>query len=81
MKRAIHMDSSDIQQHLLRNRSLRVGSQMAAYILKHAPLADSLPIIAHDARTGLPLASALSPADMPLPSSDFHLLASDFSST
>lgn len=60
------MEPSDVQNHLLQTLSLRIGDEMARYILRHDPITTPLPVIAHDARTGLPLATVLSADDLSL---------------
>ena len=60
------MDPIQLREHLLRNLSLRVGDEMAAYIHRRmtAAFAKAIPVIAADARTGIPVATTLSPSDL-----------------
>lgn len=62
------MDRLRIQEHLLRRLELRVGDEMAEYITRRMKDADGLaiPVIAADARTGIPRALELSPGDLNL---------------
>ncbi|HZZ41412.1 MAG TPA: hypothetical protein VFE58_00615 [Tepidisphaeraceae bacterium] len=58
------MTPAELQTHLLNTRSLRIGEHMASYILRHTPSTTPLPILAQDARTGLPLATTLPPSTL-----------------
>lgn len=59
------MDRSQLQDHLLRRHALRVGDEMADYITRRMQSdTATIPIIAADARTGLPRALSLSPTDL-----------------
>lgn len=61
------MDRSQLQQHLLRRHALRVGDEMADYIarrLRSAEGVGGIPVIASDARTGIPKALTLAPDEL-----------------
>jgi hypothetical protein len=61
-----NMGETELQARVRERLGLRVGPEMAAYILKQ--LTDdgdaSIPVIAADARTGVPLRKELSPATL-----------------
>ena len=60
------MGETELQQRVRERLGLRVGPEMAAYILKQ--LKDdrdaSIPVIAADARTGVPLRQELDPSTL-----------------
>ena len=60
---------ADARRLLLERLGLRVGEEMAAYVLRRVEAADAGPIaiFATDARTGLPLQAEVDPADVQLP--------------
>ncbi len=64
------MRESELQARVRRQLGLRVGPEMAAYILKRltaaATSADAatFPVMASDARTGIPLRTELSTASL-----------------
>jgi hypothetical protein len=63
------LDRSQLQEHLLRRHALRVGDEMADYIARRLRSADgisAIPVIAADARTGIPKALTLAPDDLNL---------------
>jgi hypothetical protein len=54
------MAEDELQQAICRNLGLRVGPEMAEYVRKQtAQGRDDIPIIAADARTGLPVQTTL----------------------
>ncbi len=70
------MDSEQLQQTLRITMGLRIGDEMAKYILAKlaASSATSFPILASDARTGQPARYEISPADLAFPPSSQLLL-------
>jgi hypothetical protein len=59
--------AEELQTHLRVVRGLRVGDETAKYIvsqLAHRKSGRSFPVFATDARTGQPLYSRISPADL-----------------
>ena len=70
------LDVEQLQQTLRITMGLRIGDEMAKYILAKlaASSAASFPILASDARTGQPVRSEINPADLAVPPSSQLLL-------
>ena len=58
------MSENEVQRQVREQLGLRVGPEMAAYLLRRLGTADKVPVIAADARTGVPVRIDVAPESL-----------------